>query len=129
MKKEEQIQVVYLDVYHGKKPVVRLIKDNLDTFYKMLNATTIDVIRRPFKGKFFNVIVDDEGLLKKSPKVSAINYNYNPALVGNLIVTGVTNEDGELTGLTPDDVKLIFNCVYRLRTDDDFKGWYVLALG
>lgn len=103
------IQVIYVNVEKGYKPQIKHIEDNIDTFYKMLNCRTIEMPQREINGTYFTIICDEEGALKNNPIISACSHKGEPMLVGNLIITGLPDEDGNLTGLYDDDVLLIMS--------------------
>ena len=65
--------------------------NHLTEYYKHLNCYLIDITRRQVGGRYFDIIVDDEGLFADNPIVSAIDSQGEPALVGNLLFC---NHDG-----------------------------------
>ena len=75
------------------------IQDNLDTFYKVIKCDTIDIVRRKIGKKYYNIICDDEGLLKEK-SIALMEKEHREILVGNLIITGLEDKNGELTSLT-----------------------------
>lgn len=82
----------------------------LEDYYRLIGCDCIDIVARKIGDKYFEIICDDEGLLKENPRISAIDKNkMKPALVGNLLIAGPTDEDGELTSLTDKDIELIKN--------------------
>ena len=82
------------------------ISNTLDALYNVLNCDLIDITYLTLGEKEFCVIVDDEGLLKDSPKISAISEAGKPMLVGNLLL--VSADGGEdFASLTLDDISLI----------------------
>ena len=79
------------------------ISNTLDALYNVLNCDLIDITYLTLGEKEFCVIVDDEGLLKGSPKISAVSEAGKPMLVGNLLL--VSADGGEdFASLTPDDI-------------------------
>ena len=61
------------------------------------------------------MIVDDEGLLKASPKISAVSEAGKPMLVGNLLL--VSADGGEdFESLTSDDISLIEKHIHLIAT-------------
>ena len=67
------------------------IVKSLDDMYREIGCNTIDIATRKVGGRWFDFIVDDEGLLKSDPRVSAIYVNEEdgtcePALFGTLII-------------------------------------------
>lgn len=125
---ERKIKVVYLDVRNGKEPVAMEIEDKLETFYDLIGCSAIDIVRRPIGGKDFNVIVDDEGLLKANVIISATSKHNFVELVGNLIIAGLATLDGELTSLTDEDVKKIINQCFIGRSMQRPFGYHLLRL-
>ena len=83
------------------------IEDDLKTFYKLIDCDTIDIVTRSFGGKFFDIICDDEGWFKENPCFSASNRAGTDGIVGNIIITGVSDREGNLPSLTDEDVKRI----------------------
>jgi len=79
------------------------VEDDLQAFYNLLGCEWIDIVSRKIDGRWFEIVCDDEGLLKDSPKVSAVDRMNRPMLVGNLLFF---HEDGEgnLVGISDDDV-------------------------
>ena len=91
------------------------ISNTLDALYNVLNCGLIDVTYLTLSGKDFCVIVDDEGLLKNSPKISAVSKTGKPMLVGNLLL--VSADGGEdFESLTPDDINLIEKHIHLIAT-------------
>lgn len=76
---------------------------DLDDYYREIGCDTIDIVVRRIGGELYDIICDDEGLLKEDPKVSAISADCRPMLVGNLIFAKHNNQ-GETTSLSNDDV-------------------------
>ena len=82
------------------------ISNTLDSLYTVLNCDLIDITYLTLGTKEFCAIVDDEGLLKAYPKISAVSESGKPMLVGNLLL--VSADGGEdFESLTPDDISLI----------------------
>ena len=91
------------------------IRNTLDALYNVLNCDLIDVIYLTLGEKEFCVIVDDEGLLKGSPKISAISKTGAPMLVGNLLLVSADGGD-DFESLTPDDISLIEKHIHLIAT-------------
>lgn len=103
------------------------IESNLDTYYSEIGCDCIEIPERCIGGKLFNIICDDEGLLKDRPIPSALGNGYKEVIFGNLIVCGLADDDGELTGITDEDVQLIRDNIRGAATvDGDF--FLVVAL-
>lgn len=99
----KKIKVLIIDTKKGFR--IETINNSLDDFYSIIDCDCIDIATRKIgnNGKYYDIICDDEGLLKGSPKVSAISPSCNSMLVGNLIITNY-NSNGETTSLTEDDI-------------------------
>ena len=90
--------------------------ESLDDWYDYLNCRTIDIVRRKIVGKYFNIICDDEALLKDKPQPSGIDVTGFPMLYGNLLVAGVEVVEGELTSLTDDDIDHLLSYMTEITT-------------
>ena len=95
-----------LDVQNGIAEE-RTVVDSLDSYYKMLNCSCIGINRRVIGCEQYEIICDEEGTLKDDPKPSACNKAYRMMFVGSIFVTGLNDDDGNLTSLTDSDVKQI----------------------
>lgn len=83
------------------------IENELDTFYEIIGCRCIDIARRKVGGKYFDIIVDDEGLLKDSPRCTAVDTKtFDSMLFGTLIFTN-TDDEGNTVELSDEDIKLI----------------------
>ena len=103
------------------------IESNLDTYYSEIGCDCIEIPERCIGGKLCNIICDESGLLKDDPIPSAVGKGYQEAIFGNLIVCGLADDDGELTGITDEDVQLIRDNIRGAATvDGDF--FLVVAL-
>ena len=97
------------------------IESNLDTYYSEIGCDYIEIPERCIGGKLFNIICDESVLLKDDPIPSAVGNGYQEAIFGNLIVCGLADDDGELTGITDEDVQLIRDNIRGAVTvDGDF---------
>lgn len=100
--------MVILDPENGVRfEVVKSLED----MYREIGCNTIDIATRKVGGKWFDFIIDDEGLLKPDPRVSAIYINEEdgvcePALFGTLIVCS-HDEAGNTTDISLDDHMLL----------------------
>ena len=91
------------------------IPNDIDKFYEIIGCRCIDIATRRIgeKKKYYDIIVDDEGLLVDNPRVSAIDSNLKAMLVGNLIITNY-NDEGETTTLTNEDIAYLSQYVEKL---------------
>ncbi len=95
-----------IDVWNGEAKVVE--KDwNLDAYYETIHCDCIDIAVRSIDGHPFNVVLDDEGLLKGGTRFGAYDITRGPALAGTLVFFGVNPYSMDLTGITEAEVALI----------------------
>lgn len=93
------------------------IQNDLDTYYDIIGCRCIDIVNYPINGKNYDIIVDDEGLLKGAPIVTAVDKSGHPLLVGALIITNYDGEGNE-TDLEPGDVTRITSAIrYTVQGD------------
>lgn len=113
--RKQKMNTIFLDIEQNKNPKTININDDLDTYYKLINCSTIDIVQRKINGHTVNIVCDDEGLFKSEPKISAINKKtFEPELVGNLIITGLADEDGNLQGIEKETQKDILENIKPL---------------
>ena len=94
------------------------IDNSLESLYSILNCDLIDITYLTLGKKQFCVIVDDEGLLKSSPKISAVSASGRPMLVGNLMI--VSADGGEdFASLSLDDISLIEKHIRYIATSQN----------
>lgn len=106
------------------------INDTLDEYYKNLNCYCVDMVERKIgnhKNKLFNIICDDNGLLMDDPKISAIDSLGTVMLVGNLLVTGLSDDEGNLTSLTKKEAEYILERCQIIPTHDHPEGLMMLT--
>lgn len=88
----------------------------LDDYYKLIGCRCIDIVTRKIGRKTYDIIVDDEGALIDDPLISAIDDLGRVMLVGNLIICGLADDEGELTDLTANDIRYIKQRIHTLDT-------------
>lgn len=111
------IKVLYLNVKTNSIHCL-VIKDSITEYYKLLDCDSIDIIRRRIGLKYYSIIVDDEGLLTSDRIVSALGND--EVLVGNLIITGLPDNEGNLRSLTyAEERDIILNFGFYLSDEDD----------
>ena len=79
----------------------------LDNYRDLLGCHRITFSTLLIGGKIYDIIADDEALMKRPALISGVDKKGEPMLVGNLLVVGLADDEGEVTTLTPDDVKNI----------------------
>lgn len=86
------------------------IDRTLESYYKTLHCDLIEIPTYKFGGKSFDVICDEEGLIKGGqPVISAIDAAGKPALVGSLLIVN-TN----CRSLTEADIERLDKCVRQV---------------
>lgn len=115
--KEKRIMGVLIDVEKEMVGPVEIPND-LDAFYKVLNCGCIDIVTRRFgdSKKAYDIVCDDEGLLKEPQKISAVDSAGNAQLVGNIFITGTADAEGNLTSLSTEDFNYILSKIQLIRT-------------
>ena len=81
--------------------------DHLNAYYQLLNCSLVDITSRKIGGKYFDIVTDDEGLLKEAPIVSAVDSDGKPVLVGNLLFCNYDPQTGAEISLTDDDIEIL----------------------
>lgn len=93
--------------------------NTLDDMYNAIGCDLIDMVNRQIGDKRFDIIVDDEGLLKEKPIVSAVYKNDRVALVGRLLFAK-HGKKGETVGLTDEEIEMIMsNCKIGVFMNED----------
>ena len=119
------IKTILIDVKNSKFDVLN-IENTLDEFYRLIDCSCIDIVRRKIGRKWFDIICDDEGLFAESPKISAINNWGRPMLVGNLLITK-TGEEGETIGLNSNEISYIKKRIIPMSTRKHPEGYPMLT--
>ena len=83
--------------------------NGLEDYYRLMEIDTIDIVARKINGKYYDIICDDEALLKENPMVTVIDVDKIPMIFGNIIVAGLGDETGEMTDLTDEDIVRIID--------------------
>lgn len=94
----------------GTKASFKTIPANLESYYKTLDCELIDIVNRQVgydNAYRFNIICDDEALLKSPAIASAMDHGLNYCLYGNLFVVGIDEETGDIRNLTKDERKYL----------------------
>ena len=83
----------------------QLVKANtLDDYYRLLEVDTIDIVTRKINGKYYDIVCDDEALLKESPIPRVLDKEQKPMIFGNVIIAGVADSEGNMTDLSNEDI-------------------------
>lgn len=109
------MKFLFLDVYNNRLEMVEA--NCLKDYYKLIGCRTIDIVSRKIGDIDVEIVIDDEGALVRTPKVSAVDIIGQTSLYGNLLVaSGRVTEDGELTELTQDEIDSILENVTEVTT-------------
>jgi hypothetical protein len=100
---ERLIKGFLIDVYGDRGCNELVFHDTLENIYKILDVETIDVAVRKIGNFTYDIICDDEGLLKDSLP-SAVTNEDEVQLVGNLLLVN-HDEEGNFTSLTDEQIK------------------------
>ena len=119
------MKALFLDSINKTTSVVN--PDSLQDYYDLIGCGCIDIVTRKIGRKVYDIIVDDEGLLKNDPLISAIDDLGRVMLVGSLIVCGVADEEGELTDLSAADIKYIKKRIQPMFTRQHMEGLLMLT--
>lgn len=123
------VKAVLIDVENGSARKVEF-EYSLGNIYGLLNCDYIDIVSRAIgygrSSKRFDIICDDEGMFKISPKISAIDNLGRPMLVGNLLVTN-HDAEGNTVSLTDDECEFVLAHVEKLGTRKYPDGYMVLT--
>ena len=110
MDKRNTIRGVLIDVVNNAVEVVEIGR-SLQAYYNLLGCDTIDIVTRKVGDHLYQIVLDDEGLLKPDPVPSAFDSNDKPCLVGNLFVVGYEVIDGELTSIDDNEIQQLMSHV------------------
>lgn len=80
------------------------IEPKLSDYYKLLNCDTIDFTSRMINGKMFDIICDDEGLLKPHTISAGSVEHPDNILAGNLLFVQA-DEEGQTIGLSDEEIQ------------------------
>lgn len=87
----------------------------LDEWHKLTHGRVIDIAYRAINGKYYDIIIDDEGILNGGAIISAVSPDGEARLFGSLVVCN-HDQDGNETGLTPDDMRNIHDRIATAQT-------------
>lgn len=90
------------------------VKGDLEECCKLIGCSSIEAPCRAIGGRRMTIICDEEGLLKKDLRTSAVCDDACEKLVGTLIILGLPDSDGNLTELKVGDI----NAANRAIDDD-----------
>lgn len=101
--------------------VTEVQASELEDYYRLMEIDTIDIVTREINGKYYDIICDDEGLLKEHPIPTVFDIDRKPMIFGNIIIAGLADETGNMTDLTDEDIVKIENSLGIVRFFDGRK--------
>ncbi len=119
------MRALFLDMENDEVTVVEV--NGLQDYYCLIGCDLIDIANREIRGERFDIICDDEGLLKAEPQVSAVNGRGEAMLVGNLIICGEADAEGKETSLTEEDIIHIRQSILILPTINNPSFHHILC--
>ncbi len=125
--KQEKIKVVILDALKGEHSF-KTIDNNLHSFYQLLNCDTIEVVERKINGAYYDIILDEEFLLKVDngedlkPSIAVFkNKNELSELhFGNAFICK-HNDDGDFESLNNNEAYQILKTIVVICDNDGNK--------
>ena len=124
MKNTKKITGILVNVWDGVA-CKATIEKSLDSYYKTLNCDCIDIVSRHIGGQGFDIICDDEALLKANPRPSAMHPDGNVALCGNLFIVNYDGM-GDVCSLRQGQIDHVMRYVKKLYTKSG-KSWPCLV--
>lgn len=119
------MKMILLDV---KNDVVEIVEaDGLQDYYKYIGTDVIDIVTRRIGGEHYEIICDDEGLFKEYPKISAIDDMGQPMLVGNLLIAGGVDNEGNLEPVEIEDIEYVMQFIQTMYTRHYPDGYKMLT--
>lgn len=100
------VKMILVDVKNCETKVVT--PSDYKDYYKLIGCELFDIVRRHIgdNGQKYNIICDDVGWFENSPIPSALNGD-EIMFVGNILISGDVDFEGELISLTDDDIEYI----------------------
>lgn len=118
-----------------KAEVKEIEINDFDDFFKYIDCSAIDVAGRYIgdENRFYDIFIDDCGMLKENPIVSALYFDdtslqLEVMLVGNLIITK-TGKIGEQIPLTDEDIDYLYRYIktgYKV-TENGIQNYPILV--
>ena len=87
------------------------IPDDFREYQRRIGCDCITIVQRSINGKLYELVCDDEALLKSGQYPCAQNQDFDELIYGNIVIVGPADRDGNLTSLSQDDVKNISQAV------------------
>lgn len=118
------MRAYYIDTQTDKYEVID-VEPKLDEYHRLIHCDCIDIVMREVQGRKYNIVLDDEGLLKpnriSATSVDADLFGNQERLAGSLLIFGVDKIEYDLRSLTDDEVKQIKRRIIDARFADGSK--------
>ena len=108
------MKMIYVRPNYKEKEIeisIENVNDELEVYYEMLNCDMIDITTITVNDVEYDIIHDDEFLLKR-PLVPTLYVNNELIIFGAFLISR-TNEDGEEIGLTHKEIDNFLEYMYR----------------
>lgn len=100
------------------------IENSLDSLYAALDCDVINIAGRTICGHPYDIVCDENGLLRNDYYVSAVDEKKHPMLIGRLFVCH-HDDEGELTSLTDHEIKHVLKqCRLAVRANTPNREYY-----
>ena len=125
MPSNKKIKGVLIDTKKNEIKVIDFDYKSYKDFYPLLDCSCFDIQERRFggtNGAFFDIYLDDEGLLSAEPKPVSIVTLHNgqqvEQIVGNVFICS-HNEEGESISLTDEQIEEILTIQFTYFDEQD----------
>lgn len=109
------MKALLIDVYNNTVTVQD--PETLEDWYQLIDCKLVEIAsRRIGYDRRFNIICDEEGCFRQDAKISAIDSIGCPMLVGNLLIVGDADADGELLPLDEYDIAYLTHYIHKIPT-------------
>ena len=108
------MKMIYVRPNYKEKEIeisIENVNDELEVYYEVLNCDMIDITTINVNGVEYDIIHDDEFLLKR-PLVPTLYVNNELIIFGAFLISRA-NEDGEEIGLTHKEIDSFLEYMYR----------------
>lgn len=103
------MKMFLIDVENNKTEVVDC-DGELQSLYDLVKCDYVEIVERNICGVECNIICDEEGKLKNK-RLSGVMYDKSDYFVGNLLICGMADSEGNLTGLKDEEIEIIQDCI------------------
>lgn len=110
-----KLKTLLLDVYENEVREIE-IEDDLHAFYEVLHCDCISAPTYRIGDRTYDIMADEEGLYKPIIKISAIDDDLAPMIVGSIMFFNFNSHTGEWLSLTDDDIAYIKSHIKTVST-------------